>query len=185
MYVLGDVIDRHPMGIDVLLDIMERPNVIMLLGNHEQMCIEALHWKDFDARRLWHSNGGSETDRELSYRRPEIKEKVLSFLRSLPTCLEIEVNGRKFHLVHGYPAKDNYMQIWNRPDPDAPAPIPGTTVIIGHTATIFLQDYTEEKTPLRIWHGDGIVCIDCGCGNKTELRRLACLRLDDMREFYV
>ena len=31
-----------------------------------------------------------------------------------------------------------------------------------------------------------IIDIDCGCGNlRSEHRRLACLRLDDMAEFYV
>lgn len=38
----------------------------------------------------------------------------------------------------------------------------------------------------RIWHGNNIIDIDCGCGNlRSEHRRLACLRLDDMAEFYV
>ena len=37
-----------------------------------------------------------------------------------------------------------------------------------------------------IMHGNGIIDIDCGCGHqKTAHRRLACLRLDDMAEFYV
>ena len=33
--------------------------------------------------------------------------------------------------------------------------------------------------------GIGLIVIDCGCGSGYELRRLACLRLDDMEEFYV
>ena len=43
----------------------------------------------------------------------------------------------------------------------------------------------DMDSPFAIWFGSGIIGIDCGCGNKTENRRLACLRLDDMREFYV
>ena len=35
-----------------------------------------------------------------------------------------------------------------------------------------------------IWHGNGIIDIDCGNLNAPH-RRLACLRLDDMAEFYV
>ena len=34
-------------------------------------------------------------------------------------------------------------------------------------------------------HGNGVIDIDCGCGLKTEYARLACLRLNDMAEFYV
>ena len=39
LYVIGDVIDRAPGGIDVLEDIMARKNVVMLMGNHEQLSL--------------------------------------------------------------------------------------------------------------------------------------------------
>ena len=39
LYILGDVIDRGPGGVDLLEQIMETPNITMLLGNHEQMCL--------------------------------------------------------------------------------------------------------------------------------------------------
>ena len=39
LYILGDVIDRHPAGIRILRRIMEMPNVKMLLGNHEWMML--------------------------------------------------------------------------------------------------------------------------------------------------
>lgn len=35
LYVLGDVIDRYPDGIQILRQIMSMPNVKMLIGNHE------------------------------------------------------------------------------------------------------------------------------------------------------
>ena len=35
LYILGDVIDRHPDGIKLLLEIMDSENIKMLLGNHE------------------------------------------------------------------------------------------------------------------------------------------------------
>ena len=42
IYILGDVVDRGGIGgVDILLDIMDRPNVVMLLGNHEAMCLKA------------------------------------------------------------------------------------------------------------------------------------------------
>ena len=37
LYILGDVIDRHPDGIRILRKIMSMPNAKMLLGNHEYM----------------------------------------------------------------------------------------------------------------------------------------------------
>lgn len=42
-----------------------------------------------------------------------------------------------------------------------------------------------RDSPFEIFHAPGLIGIDCGCGNETDLRRLACLRLEDMREFYV
>lgn len=35
LYVLGDVVDRGPEPIKVLQDMMNRPNVIHILGNHD------------------------------------------------------------------------------------------------------------------------------------------------------
>ena len=35
LYILGDVIDRHPDGIKILKYIMKKANMRMLLGNHE------------------------------------------------------------------------------------------------------------------------------------------------------
>ena len=42
LYVLGDVIDRGPLGVDLLRIIMDASNMTMLLGNHEQMCLSTL-----------------------------------------------------------------------------------------------------------------------------------------------
>lgn len=58
----------------------------------------------------------------------------------------------------------------------------------GHTPTINFQD----DIPQKIYHREGGICIDCGAGTaeKRDLfhcfcyGRLACLRLDDMKEFY-
>jgi len=187
LYVLGDVIDRKPGGIDILMDIMSRGNVTLLLGNHEEMMLATLGSNNIaGARQLWQQNGGSCTYRDLLYHRTQTERKaILQFVQALPDHLDIEVGGRKFHLVHAYPGSTREVRLWERPAPDTPAPLPGTTVIIGHTPTCFLNgDDLLDPTPFRIWYGDGIIDIDCGCGNQTGKRRLACLRLDDMAEFY-
>ena len=44
LYVIGDVIDRGAMGVDILDRIMAAPNMTMLLGNHEQMCLNTRGW---------------------------------------------------------------------------------------------------------------------------------------------
>ena len=98
--------------------------------------------------------------------------------------MEVEVCGQQFYLVHGNIGDNRHDRIWGRPEPPPEEhPIPGKTVIVGHTCT-FWMDLIEDR-PFKIWHGPGIIDIDCGCGNETDMRRLACLRLDDMKEFYV
>ena len=71
MYILGDVVDRGPEPAKILLDMMKRPNVVPLLGNHEAMAypvLEKLAEKEFDfnkidqdtmdAMREWIDEGG-------------------------------------------------------------------------------------------------------------------------------
>jgi len=185
LYVLGDVIDRGSRGVEMLLDIMSRPNVHMILGNHEHMCLATLGPNnEIGARQLWESNGGSVTRKDLlvgEFRTR--KSEILGFIAGLPDFMEVEVGGKKYHLVHGYPAANKHNRIWGRPVPNAERPFDDATAIIGHTPTIFLNG--NDEAPLRIWRGNGIVDIDCGCGSGSKLRNLACLRLEDMAEFYV
>ena len=185
LYIIGDVIDRSPGGVDLLLEIMAADNIHMLLGNHEQMCLDTLGPNNvYGSRALWRQNGGNCTYRRLLYVcSPRERWEVLRFLSGLPDHLELTVGDRAFHLVHGMPSEDPYRRIWDRPEADSPAPLPGRTAIVGHTATCFLTGRMDQ--PLSIWHGDGLIDIDCGCGNASEHRRLSCLRQDDMAEFYV
>lgn len=183
LYVIGDIIDRGKRGVDIALDLMARKNAVFLLGNHEYMCIDALWRRDFDSRERWLRNGGGVTRDDLLYRRaPDVRDSVLDWFRAAPDCADLEVSGRKFHLVHGAPGETTYERIWRRPEKDAPPPMPGTTVIVGHTPTHYLAG--SDGKPLRIWHGSGIIDIDCGLAGAYPQRRLGCLRLDDMAEFY-
>lgn len=40
LFVIGDIIDRGPDGIEIIEEIMNSGNIIMLLGNHEKMCLD-------------------------------------------------------------------------------------------------------------------------------------------------
>ena len=174
------------MGVDILRLVMDTPNMTMLLGNHEQMCLATLGpHNEFGARELWRQNGGSSTYRELLYHRTSHERNmILRFLAGLPDHLNIAVGGQKFHLVHGCPGADRDTRIWGRIKPEDRSPYPDAICIVGHTPVNFLTGVSDQ--PFRIWHGDGILDIDCGCGNRNAAyRRLACLRLDDMAEFYV
>jgi serine/threonine protein phosphatase 1 len=45
LYILGDVLNREGNGgIDILQDIMDRPNVTLILGNHEEIALEGFEF---------------------------------------------------------------------------------------------------------------------------------------------
>lgn len=191
LYILGDVVDRGPHGVDLLLDIIERPNVHLLLGNHEWMMRGTLGpQNEIGIRGMWMRNGGWLTHQDFLYFTPkEDRERSLNYLQTLSDHLDIEVNGQKCHLVHGLPADNTFERIWNRPEPiPKEPPIPGAITLIGHTPTYSLNIQTgtyNPSEPMKIFYGHGLICVDCGCGQGTELRRLACLRLEDLQEYYV
>lgn len=124
LYILGDTIDHGSMGVDVLRMIMAAPNMTLLLGNHEQMCLSTLGPNnEFGARELWRQNGGMPTYRELLYHRThQERNAILRFLSGLPDHLDLVVGTQKFHLVYGFPGSDRDTRIWGRVAPDSISP---------------------------------------------------------------
>ena len=200
LYVLGDVIDRHPGGIRILRRIMAMPNAKMLLGNHEYMMLRALGfpYDDYadDGRALahWYRNGGKVTHSHWKRLRKSLRKSILEYLLHLPLRMVVEVDGNTYRLVHSAP-KDDYdvtppyinpthYAVWKRREAEDAAP-EGCTLIFGHTTTKHYQD----AVPMEIWRAEGCIGIDCGSGYPEEgpdsrYGRLACLRLDDGRVFY-
>ena len=102
----------------------------------------------------------------------------------------ITVNNQKFRLVHAYPGtKDEgefpgEIMIWERPMMFCPPKVDDDLfVIIGHTPTTkFCGDKNHFEV---IKFGPNIWDIDCGmASDNIKKRRLACIRLDDMKIFY-
>ena len=204
LYVLGDVIDRGPDGIQILRQIMSMPSVKMLIGNHELMMLEALYYpliRDngqldetmYRKLNLWYRNGGKVTHQYLKRIRKTTRAEIFKYLDELPHNVRIEVNGKKYILTHaavtdGSPHKyatDREYAVWHRynyfPKRE------DETVIFGHTTTVQYQN----DNPISILYRNGWIGIDCGCSYPEEgtiftgrCGRLACLRLDDMKEFY-
>ncbi len=197
LYILGDVLDRGPEGAELLEDIRREKNMILLLGNHEYMCLR-YHAPDADERaiRHWNRNGNAPTLSGLARMGEARKQTLLTYMAGLPSHLDIQVDGRQFYLVHGFPGNTVYEEVWQRPDPDAANPMPGYTVVIGHTpvpclgrsdaeADRLLEQMAREGRGVSIFHGDGFIDLDCLCGYaEYPAGRLGCLRLEDMAEFY-
>ena len=196
LILLGDVIDRGPDGIALLLEIMEMPNVIMLLGNHEDMMLKYLSPSATGTEiRRWNKNGNAPTLAAYLKQKAKVQHRIVSYLRGLPAHIELEVNGTRFYLVHGFPGENEHDEVWHRPEIDAVNPKPECQVIIGHTKVLSMVNPEEERIRyaieledkgehLRILHTSGFVNIDCGCGYDMPIKALACLRLEDLSEFY-
>lgn len=197
LYIIGDVLDRGPEGISLLREIMETPNMQMILGNHEYMCLDYFAPTSTEVEiRRWNKNGNEPTLAAYHKLSREEQENILAFLKELPVHLELTVNGKDFYLVHGFPGENVHDKVWGRPTPDSPNPFPGRCLIVGHTPVSSLGRDKEEKAAyllemeqkgekLRIRHLPGFIDIDCGCGHSMASKALACLRLEDMAEFYV
>ena len=196
LILLGDVIDRGPDGIALLLEIMEMPNVIMLLGNHEYMMLQYLSPSATGTEiRRWNRNGNAPTLAAYLKQKAKVQQRIISYLLGLPTCLELEINGKWFYLVHGFPGENVHDAVWHRPEIDTANPKPGYQVIIGHTKVLSMIKHEETRIRyaveledkgeyLRILHTPGFVNIDCGCGYDMPIKALACIRLEDMIEYY-
>jgi hypothetical protein len=197
LIILGDVVDRGPDGIDLLLEIMGVPNVIMLLGNHEYMMLQYLSPTATGTEiRRWNRNGNAPTLAAYLKQKAKVQQRIISYLRGLPTHIELEVNGKRFYLVHGFPGENIHDEVWFRPEIDTVNPKPGYQVIIGHTKVLsmikpeearirYAIELEDKGEHLRILHAPGFINIDCGCGYDMPIKALACLRLEDMQEFYI
>jgi serine/threonine protein phosphatase 1 len=205
LIINGDTIDRGPNGIKILQDVMQRPNVELIMGNHEVMMLltTLAETEDDFAESLacWVSNGCAPTFNAFRNLSEKEQEEMIVFLLKAPFEKDLEVNGKKFHIVHGFPADNEYDEVWNRPEADTiyePFQKDGIQLIIGHSPVYlfhgnserqqvrYLYELEKKGEHLKIEHAPGFICTDCACGQDMKgLSALACLRLDDMAEFYI
>ena len=141
LYVLGDVIDRGPHPIKALLKLMEMPNAVCLVGNHEVMALKCLKFlrqeitessiekideKLLDNLATWQYNGAETTISEFRRLDEETQLDVLDFMEDFLVYETLTIEGKNYLLVHGglgnfSPEKDieDYSLhdiVWERPD---------------------------------------------------------------------
>lgn len=243
LYVLGDVVDRGG-NLDLLLKLMQMPNVKMILGNHEYILLSLIQAvgtraaKKEGMKRLRDNLNGllmnramrnhvfvramntlsnlknqidindykriaafnSFTDFSTCYTKDSLNnmtaaeiENVQKFLEGLHPKEEIDVDGRHFILVHAaydYDKRNDLDYLFGAREEFYKHNVNfgvgrKGTVIFGHTTTRDIVVKTEHKLimPYKIWFHDDKIGIDCAAAYPGG--RLACLRLDDMQEFYV
>lgn len=185
LYVLGDAMDRGPAPVRVMQDLMNRPNVFYILGNHDHMMMrvmaelavevtgESLQAFTGDALllyRQWLRNGGGVTAKQFHrLSRPEQRD-MLEYLAEADPFELLEEGDRLFILVHAgidnfRPDKELYDYdpidfLWHRTNYSLRYyPSERVFLVTGHTPTPLIR---ADKQPL-VYRGNGHVAIDCGC----------------------
>ena len=195
-YILGDEIDRGPDGIKILMDMMDRKNVIPIIGNHESLALSSLKLlrdgaSEEEPRKkraycLWMLSDGEPTAAAFRALSKETQNSLVEYIESFSVYDEITVEGRRFHLSHTLPDYRPGLNIhnvslmefiWGEPD-YTQSYGDNTRFITGHTPTGVIDPAFFGK----IWQGCGYIAIDCAAAWGG---RLGCLCLDTMEEFYV
>ena len=202
LYVLGDAIDRGPESIKCLQYIMAAPNIHMLMGNHEQMMMDALtsdFKKDPGCMTNWLGNGGTEVIREFCTLPEDEQIAVMGFIANLPYLAEVKIGEQNYVLVHAglnvadvsapgkvstanvLPQQHTEDLVWIREKFFRKKALPKSITVFGHTPTLMIK----KRNVGKVWRdkkwGDKIG-IDGGC---VYSGKLLALRLDDMAEFAV
>ncbi|KAF0183776.1 MAG: serine/threonine protein phosphatase [Hyphomonadaceae bacterium] len=201
---LGDYVDRGPDSrgvIDLVMKLEKKAegsrtlSVHSLLGNHEQMMLDAWDGGPGTAEEHWLMNGGSDAlksytrGRDVDKRAQNSKEwraavdpAHIDWLRELPTMLVDET--RKLVFVHAgidpntYPDCKDEIRIWTRsprffdPDrwPDRPE-LDGIRVIHGHTPTTDLAPDVGERrinVDTGAVYGGALTCVVLAPGEKAD-----------------
>ena len=115
LFIIGDIIDRGERPVDILEYVMDKPNITVLLGNHEVMARDFLrrltaeitdgNTASFDndfmvELAIYKHNGGIPTINRLLALPPDKQQSVLDFIDSLYAYEAIDIGDSTFVLVH-------------------------------------------------------------------------------------
>lgn len=191
LFIIGDVMDRGDSSLKIIDHIVANKNIHLIRGNHEQMYL------DFDEQNdnLWFYNGGNKTFSEIMNRGFDYKEQLYKYIVKTPHYMVLD----NFILVHagliipnenstledilGFNGKDTYL--WGRSHIDNEKIHKKYKIICGHTPTIGFNEIKYKDRLGKIINNGSYYYIDCGCCFEKHGGKLACLRLDDMEEFYI
>ena len=199
LYVLGDILDRGPEPVKLLWTMSLYPNIFPILGNHELMALDLLTDLTVEISeenyatqitpvlleklRAYQQNGGEETLRQFQKLPYEDRYFLLDYLREFTLYEQAEAGGKRFLLVHsGHISAEKPLSAHTpeeltflRADYENKV-FDDIYIVSGHTPTLALTGKAE------ILCRNNHINIDCGA---VFGGRLACLRLEDLEEFYI
>ena len=189
MYILGDIFDRGPDPLKILDYIICKKNIDFIPGNHEYMFLE--FYNTYDAR-LWSYNGGRTTMTQLMKRGEDYLKALYDYLTKLPLVkvhdkfilthagLYLPKNQNQYTLQEILSLQNAEFNLWSRSNINNERQYKDYTVICGHTPTLYVD---PDQYQMSIVRRKGTIYIDCGATFSDG--RLACLRLEDNKEFYI
>lgn len=203
LYIIGDLVDRGDKPIETIEFVMNHPQIEVIIGNHDEMMLHSLKYKDDIQIERWGRNGCEPTIEGFSKRNIEEQEKILSYIEGLPY---FKIIDNKYLLVHAgfeptrlaenmknmsleqalIEQKDRL--VWVREDFLKNKALDNLITIFGHSPRKYINKVfeIEDKLPYEIWfdkvHSDKIGIDTANC---YEMGRLACLRLDDHEIYYI
>ncbi|MGX8728174.1 MAG: metallophosphoesterase [Lachnospiraceae bacterium] len=193
LFILGDVIDRGPASIPMLLDIMKRPNVFCIMGNHELMMYT--HYKYPHRNDAWFlgANGGKKTKGEFERLGEPKREEVLSFIGDMYMQIDLTVEDMHFLLSHSdfLPEERNvkfgdvdydtaFNLVWRSPwrmyeyVPETKYAEDGRVHVIGHVPTQRILGRSAEPQAY-VDSENFIINIDLGCASLAFGDATGCL----------
>lgn len=200
LYVLGDVVDFGDESMELVCDLSLRTNVYPVMGEHDALAYKMLSGFDkmlksggapdpeyIAEMQEWVKMGGAKTLDGFRALDDDMKEGVLDYLADMaPYEIAVTDSGVEFLLVHagiagfdpeaeldGYAPEAFYTE---ELDMDSEY-FTDMGVVVGHVPT---SDMGEPKG--KILRKGKNIAIDCGVNKGGAL---ACLCLDNGREFYV
>ena len=190
LYILGDIFDRGPNPLGVLDIVLKNRNIELLMGNHEKFFLDYFINND---KRLWLYNGGATTlfqIEEMKKKNKDFEKQLYDYISSLKTLVVLDEDFILTHAAIYLPKNYNDYDInqivdmqtsdynlWSRDNILKERKYKNYKIIVGHTP---VQTIVKDMTKILVLNNT--FYIDCGAvfGGK-----LACLRLDDMKRFYV
>lgn len=205
LFILGDIVDRGKNGIKILKDMMNRPNVIPILGNHEFMAksileqsIKEIAENDTDNLNKdlintlpnWFRNGGEPTLKEFKALSDFDKQNILDYIDEFLVYEEITVNNQDYILLHAGISEDAFNEdkemceyyldelLFEGMD-YSKTYFEDKIIITGHTPVQCIPENNNQDT---IFKNNNHIAIDGGCGFD---RNLIVYCLDNNKIFYI
>lgn len=191
LYILGDIFDRGDKPIEIVDYIISHKNIHLIKGNHEKFFEE--FYESGDAS-LWYYSGGNTTHDGIVKQPYYYADSLYRYIKKLPYIKVVD----NFILTHAgvyFPSnyeeltidefielQDEEFCLWDRGNIGNEKKFKDYTIIVGHSP---VQSITNNCDDVKILHRNGTIYIDCGCVFTRASGKLGCLKLDDMKEYYV